>query len=115
MAHTDGPKYLDKVSILSLHQMIVIRFYQHIKDAYNKHETISIILPPRSLFIFEKTFYTHFLHSIDIGTNQDYVYNDTTINIKNFTDEIQMKHKNEMFIKRNKSRISLTIRHKYQE
>jgi alkylated DNA repair protein alkB family protein 6 len=93
MSHQDGPLYCPNVAILSLGSSAIIRFTKKRREEESKEETnipnntasttahiapasasvvlesdlemVSVVLPPRSLFIFKNDAYEEYLHGID--------------------------------------------------
>lgn len=66
MAHEDGPKYAPHAAILSLGTGVVFDFWKTVADASGRGAppALSLVLPPRSLFIFEDEAYRDYLHGI---------------------------------------------------
>jgi hypothetical protein len=71
--HTDGPKYEDKVAIISLGSDCIMSFRKKLSSLEIGHEyagdVCSVVLRRRSLLIFEKDLYNHYMHGIEIDQN----------------------------------------------
>lgn len=111
MHHTDGPKYLDRVVILSLCSGTVMSFRPRLSSDeigtlpgdLSDNRGMSIFLQPRSLLYFTNDAYNQFLHGIEA---RSYDQIDEVENIYNPPGE--------SVIYRAK-RISFTIRHIFRE
>eukprot|EP00441_Pelagodinium_beii_P019835 CAMPEP_0197657768 /NCGR_PEP_ID=MMETSP1338-20131121/44833_1 /TAXON_ID=43686 ORGANISM="Pelagodinium beii, Strain RCC1491" /NCGR_SAMPLE_ID=MMETSP1338 /ASSEMBLY_ACC=CAM_ASM_000754 /LENGTH=253 /DNA_ID=CAMNT_0043234217 /DNA_START=222 /DNA_END=980 /DNA_ORIENTATION=- len=64
MPHTDGPAYLPRAAILSLGSAVVFEFWRDHAHAKTGESPVSLLLPPRSLLVFEAEAYTSHLHGI---------------------------------------------------
>lgn len=78
--HTDGPRYLDRVAIVSLNSACLMTFRRRLKPesigcdssnssgdigvSGNSADEFSVVLQPRSLLIFCKSVYSDMLHGI---------------------------------------------------
>lgn len=66
--HTDGPKYRDKVAILSLQTPCIMTFRRNLKpeEIGNEYggDVFSVVLEPRSLLVFEDLIYNDYMHGI---------------------------------------------------
>lgn len=71
--HTDGPMYEDKVAIISLGSDCIMSFRKKLSSLEIGHEyagdVCSVVLRRRSLLIFEKDLYNHYMHGIEIDQN----------------------------------------------
>jgi len=141
MSHQDGPLYSPEVAILSLGAPAIIRFTKKRKsvDDGDKEKdkpgrttegcsgsgvvpTASVVLPPRSLFIFKDDAYEQYLHGIDFVEEDivdDSVVNPQQTENRNFQksggDEeavaaIPTATVAPPVLKRDGTRVSLTIR-----
>lgn len=72
MAHKDGPAYDPFVAILSLGAGTVFDFWHNVVDASGRGAApaLSLVVPPRSLLIFEEEAYHDHLHGI-VDRRQD--------------------------------------------
>jgi len=72
-AHRDGPLYCPLVSILSLGSHTVMHFYSELKHSLaDSHQpAFSVMLPPRSLFVFSELLYTTYFHAIAERTEDE--------------------------------------------
>lgn len=66
--HTDGPKYLPRVAILSLSSSCIMTFKPYLKPhevgIKDGRDLFSVLLRPRSILIFEKEVYVDMMHGI---------------------------------------------------
>lgn len=71
--HTDGPMYEEKVAIISLGSDCIMSFRKKLSSLEIGHEyagdVCSVVLRRRSLLIFEKDMYNHYMHGIGIEQN----------------------------------------------
>jgi len=71
--HTDGPMYEDKVAIISLGSDCIMSFRKKLNSLEIGNEyagdVCSVVLRRRSLLIFEKDLYNHYMHGIEIDQN----------------------------------------------
>ena len=115
MAHKDGPMYHPKVAIISLKSTVCLNFYlkppsiDEIES--NKHLPIAqLILEPRSCVIFSDKLYTDAFHMIH-ENEQETVH----LSCINMDKLLLKKHQNlkpeVSVLKRNATRVSLTLRH----
>ena len=75
--HTDGPVYLDLVSIVSLGSPCLMTFRHKLESheigGGNNADVFTVLLQPRSLLIFSNQIYTHFMHGIACGVGHEIV------------------------------------------
>lgn len=76
MHHTDGPLYYSRVAILSLNTECLMTFKPKLssQDIGIKEcsDVLSVLLKPRSLFIFSDTLYNEYMHGI--YSDQDIIH-----------------------------------------
>lgn len=66
MPHRDGGAYEPRAAILSLGSAVVFDFWRdHAHAASAELPALSVLLPPRSLLLFEGSAYERYMHSID--------------------------------------------------
>jgi alkylated DNA repair dioxygenase AlkB len=67
--HTDGPKYVNKVAILSLGSPVLMTFRRRLSTneigIEYAGDIFSVMLEPRSILVFEKEVYDNYMHGID--------------------------------------------------
>ena len=84
--HTDGPKYVNKVAILSLGSTVVMSFRPRLSpDRIGLDfagDAFSVILEPRSLLIFENEIYDHYLHGITSSFSDEILDETFCLNVK---------------------------------
>ena len=68
-AHADGPLFFPRASILTLSGTAVLRFYKAEREGLR--EVGSVLLEPRSLFVFERELYTDLKHGILRCSSED--------------------------------------------
>ncbi|KAG7673704.1 hypothetical protein Ndes2526B_g02839 [Nannochloris sp. 'desiccata'] len=144
MSHQDGPLYCPVVAILSLGAPAIIRFTKKRKlvddDGTEEEEvpshsnvakncsrsdvlaTVSVVLPPRSLFIFKDDAYEQYLHGIDFVEEE--IVDDSVVNPQAENQKFQGSGRGDgemaaeatiatvapPVLKRDGTRVSLTIR-----
>jgi len=65
MPHTDGPAYEPLAASLSLCSAVTFNFWcDHAHSTSGRPPALSVLLPPRSLLIFQEEAYTSHLHSV---------------------------------------------------
>ena len=110
LPHQDGPSYLPKVVILSLHESCVFSFYKYIPPESNANRVqppvASICLRPNSLLYFTGEAYCKYLHSIAAATEDQIDSQKCGITLNKKEARVVSGQK----IVRTRSRISLTIR-----
>lgn len=118
--HKDGPVYEPFVAIISLESTVLIEFVPDPFDTKYVDETgeprvgvvddrtpFSLILEPRSLFVFSDDVYHHYLHKIEHSEKIEIMNNKNIANIEQLANkDIKL---NETTIERSR-RISLTCR-----
>jgi alkylated DNA repair protein alkB family protein 6 len=80
MPHEDGPLYHPVVSIFSLETPLAIRFRRRrgAEEEVTEADELTVVLEPRSLFVFRGRFYTDYLHRIDEAAADDVALDDGT-------------------------------------
>ncbi len=75
--HTDGPKYFNRVAILSLQSTRLMTFRHRLRpeEVGVKYggDLFSVCLRPRSLLIFQDDLYSEYLHGLSDGIEEDEV------------------------------------------
>jgi alkylated DNA repair protein alkB family protein 6 len=109
--HTDGPKYYSKVAILSLDSSCLMTFRKRLEPSQIGTEydgdIFSVFLEPRSLFVFEDSLYTDYMHGISFDR-------ESIIGEVNCINQAVTGVRTGEVITR-RDRISLTIRHMYDQ
>ena len=110
--HTDGPSYLDTVAILSLGGPVLLSFKERLKTIEIGHKTStvvhSVVMEPRSLLVFSGSVYSEFLHGVDPSPSSCDIVDHTTRNK-------EAAGLMEGDVVERAPRISLTLRHFYEE
>ena len=81
LAHTDGPSYASRTATLSLCSSVVVEFTKRLspdqiglpRQEQHKYPTISVLLDPGSLLVFEDDAYLNYCHSIATDVLEDTV------------------------------------------
>jgi alkylated DNA repair protein alkB homolog 6 len=113
MHHTDGPRYYDRVVILSLESSTVMSFHPRLSSdeigltAHTPAAAMSVFLQPRSLLYFSGEAYHNYLHGIEARFFDDLR---TEENLINRPALVRIENPDEQIVGRGK-RISFTIRH----
>lgn len=107
MPHTDGPSYLDRTATISIGGAVILKFRRRLTTdeigGKQDYPRLDLLLSGEgSLVVFTGEAYTHYLHSIDEGSDTEM----TTEDCINADPGIVVKRSH---------RISLTFRHKYHE
>lgn len=136
MHHTDGPRYLDKVIIISLGSSTVMNFLPRLSSDeigiinsvddgngnMNDKEvstqinppSLNLILNPRSVLFFSEEIYHNYLHGIEAQTYDDYDALDNLLNPPTSQISSELNEGKSSNIHDREKRISLTIRHQYR-
>lgn len=114
MHHVDGPKYLDKVVILSLESECLITFRKNLEPCQIGVEyggdLFSLLLQPRSLLVFCKDVYRDYMHGIAASQDMEVVGGNGVVCLNSHICGVEDGH--EIIRAR---RTSLTIRKKFPE
>lgn len=74
MHHTDGPVYVGQAAIISTGASVLMTFRPNLSSAEvgleSNADVFSVILRPRSLFVFNENIYEKYLHGIDVAFGQ---------------------------------------------
>ena len=75
--HTDGPRYVEQVAIISLGADTIISFRRNLKSNQIGIEfggdVFSVILKARSVLFFAKEIYSEYVHGIEAGIDEQIV------------------------------------------